>query len=74
MGQYAQRYYLPQPGKTLTDNVRHFARTLEAGFFPLPHPSPRNRLWLRQRPWFDEEVVPVLREQVATALQAPPAG
>ena len=74
VGQYAQRYYLPQPGKTLTDNVRHFARALEAGFFPLPHPSPRNRLWLRQRPWFDEEVVPVLREQVASALQAPPAG
>ena len=74
VGQYAQRYYLPQPGKTLTDNVRHFARALEAGFFPLPHPSPRNRLWLRQRPWFDEEVVPVLREQVATALQAPPVG
>ena len=74
VGQHAQRYYLPEPGKTLTDNVRHFARALEVGFFPLPHPSPRNRLWLRQRPWFDEEVVPVLREQVAIALQAPPAG
>ena len=74
VGQYAQRYYLPEPGKTLTDNVRHFARALAQGFFPLPHPSPRNRLWLRQRPWFEDEVVPVLRDQVTIALQAPPAG
>ncbi|KZY25701.1 IclR family transcriptional regulator, partial [Alcanivorax sp. HI0035] len=50
VGQYAQKYYLPSPGKTLSDNVRDFDRALQSGYFPLPHPSPRNRLWLRQRP------------------------
>ncbi|MGJ3255960.1 MAG: uracil-DNA glycosylase family protein [Alcanivorax sp.] len=71
VGQYAQKYYLPEPGKTLSDNVRDFARALQYGYFPLPHPSPRNRLWLRQRPWFEEEVLPVLRERVKALFVKP---
>ncbi len=70
VGQYAQRYYLPEPGKTLTDNVKEYKKALAHGFFPLPHPSPRNRLWLRQRPWFEEEVLPALRERVKGVLPA----
>jgi uracil-DNA glycosylase len=34
----------------------------------LPHPSPRNNIWLSKNPWFEEEVVPVLRERVAEVL------
>ncbi|EKF75246.1 hypothetical protein A11A3_04680 [Alcanivorax hongdengensis A-11-3] len=64
VGQYAQKSYLPAPGKTLSDNVRQFATALPHGYFPLPHPSPRNRLWLRQRPWFEQRVLPALREQL----------
>lgn len=71
VGQYAQKYYLPSPGKTLSDNVRDFDRALQSGYFPLPHPSPRNRLWLRQRPWFEEQVLPVLRERVKALFVKP---
>jgi len=71
VGQYAQKYYLPSPGKTLSDNVRDFQRALQSGYFPLPHPSPRNRLWLRQRPWFEEQVLPVLRERVKALFVKP---
>jgi uracil-DNA glycosylase len=71
VGQYAQKYYLPSPGKTLSDNVRDFDRALQSGYFPLPHPSPRNRLWLRQRPWFEEAVLPVLRERVKALFVKP---
>lgn len=68
IGQYAQRYYLPQavfPKRaSITDNVRRYEDALPYKLFPLPHPSPRNTLWLRRRPWFEEEVVPALRQQV----------
>ncbi len=61
IGQYAQRHYLgARAGKTLTETVRRHADYLPE-FFPLPHPSPRNRLWLRRNPWFDAEVVPRFR-------------
>ncbi|MBA4335130.1 MAG: uracil-DNA glycosylase, partial [Methylobacterium sp.] len=32
---------------------------------PLPHPSWRNNAWLRRHPWFEAELVPVLRREVA---------
>lgn len=64
VGQYAQAYYLPNRKKTLTETVKSFA---EFGplFFPLPHPSPRNQLWLKKNPWFEKDVVPELRHRVA---------
>ncbi|MCK9468610.1 MAG: uracil-DNA glycosylase family protein [Porticoccaceae bacterium] len=72
IGQYAQRYYLREweLGRftTLTETVRHwrdFSLPDRPRCFPLVHPSPRNRLWLQRNPWFEAEVVPALREQVA---------
>jgi uracil-DNA glycosylase len=68
IGHYAQRHFLgEQRGKTLTDTVRDF-RAFLPDAIPLPHPSPRNQLWLRTNPWFEEELVPVLRKEVAAAL------
>lgn len=64
IGQYAQNHYLPKDflkqHKTLTERVRHW-QDCPTGFFPLPHPSPRNQLWLRKNPWFESEVIPSLR-------------
>lgn len=40
---------------------------------PLPHPSWRNTGWLRRNPWFERDVLPVLRERVR-ALIGGPAG
>ena len=70
-GAYGQRYYLPVKGESLTDTVRRFQDFLPLGYFPLPHPSPRNTRWLRDRPWFEQDVVPVLRAKVAAILAAP---
>jgi uracil-DNA glycosylase len=36
----------------------------------MPHPSPRNRLWLKRNPWFEQEVLPALRERVGAVLAA----
>lgn len=69
IGQYAQRYYLQQRMQaSLTETVAHFAEYLPQ-YFPLPHPSPRNRFWFTRNPWFDQQVVPALRMQVKAALK-----
>ena len=67
IGQYAQSRYLPQHYGSLTENVRQYRKVLPS-LFPLPHPSPRNRRWLAQRPWFEEDVLPILRQRVRAAL------
>lgn len=68
IGQYAQRQYLPVQ-QSLTEAVRQAERFLPA-YWPLPHPSPRNQFWLRRNPWFEEEMVPLLREKVAAILHS----
>ena len=61
VGQYAQRLYLGRERKkTLTETVRAY-REYGPRFVPLPHPSPRNQMWLRCNSWFEAEVVPALR-------------
>ncbi len=69
VGGYAQAYYLgSKRGRTLTDTVRHY-RDYLPGFIPLPHPSPRNQAWLKHNPWFEKEVLPLLRKEVAACLK-----
>lgn len=66
VGQYAQAWHLPE-ASSLTEAVAawraHWPRLLA-----LPHPSPRNNLWLKRNAWFERELVPALREQVARTL------
>ncbi|WP_449427523.1 uracil-DNA glycosylase family protein [Rhodanobacter umsongensis] len=69
IGQYAQAGLLGERrGRTLTDTVLAWREHLARGVLPLPHPSPRNRLWLVRNPWFEAELLPLLRERVAAAL------
>ena len=68
IGQYAQDWHLPKRGRTLTETVRAWRERWPL-LVPLPHPSPRNNGWLRRNPWFEEELVPVLRTRVAAVLQ-----
>ena len=68
IGQYAQKHYLGTSRKqTLTETVMAFEEYLP-DFLPLVHPSPRNRMWKRRNPWFEDIVVPVLRDQVHNLL------
>jgi uracil-DNA glycosylase len=68
LGQYAQLYHFGRTNKSLTELVKSW-RTYWPNKVPLPHPSPRNNLWLRRNPWFEAEVVPSLRQRVAEILQ-----
>ena len=68
IGQYAQNYYLQDDFKNLTERVEH--HSANSRFFPLPHPSPRNQMWLRRNPWFEHEVVPRLRRRIAPLMES----
>lgn len=69
IGRYAQTYYLGNRLKnTLTETVHCFRNYLPA-YFPLPHPSPRNNIWLAKNKWFGEEVLPELKKQVQDILR-----
>lgn len=68
IGQYAQNYYLgKEKKKNLTETVRSYQDYLPK-FFPLVHPSPRNRIWQMKNPWFEEKVVPALQQAVHSLL------
>ena len=67
IGRFAQNWHLDRKSTTLTDTVRNWQEYGQS-IIPLPHPSPRNNIWLRKNPWFDDELVPVLRNRVDQAL------
>jgi uracil-DNA glycosylase len=66
VGGYAQRWHLGTNGG-VTATVRDW-RSHEPDAIPLPHPSWRNTAWLKKNPWFEAELLPVLRQRVAEAL------
>lgn len=67
IGQYAQAYHLPDRRASLTETVQAW-RSNWPRIVPLPHPSPRNNLWLKRNPWFEAELIPALRARVAEVL------
>jgi len=68
IGQYALAYHLPEAkGQTLTQTVKNW-REFWPERLPLPHPSPRNNIWLAKNTWFEDDVLPALRELVGNLL------
>jgi uracil-DNA glycosylase len=64
IGLYAQRYYLADTMKsTLTETVKSF-KSYAPEYSPLPHPSPRNNIWMAKNKWFKTDIVPALQERV----------
>ena len=68
IGKYAQDYYLKEKAqRNLTETVRSF-KTYLPTHFALPHPSPRNNIWIKKNEWFTQDVLPLLQKRVKTAL------
>jgi uracil-DNA glycosylase len=67
IGQYAQAYHLNEKKTSLTENVRNWRKHWPSTV-PMPHPSPRNNIWLRKNPWFETDLLPMLRERIAEVL------
>jgi uracil-DNA glycosylase len=70
IGQYAMAWHLPSAASNnLTETVRAW-REHGPAVLPLPHPSPRNNIWLKANPWFATDVVPAVQARVR-ALVSP---
>ncbi|MEM1090729.1 MAG: uracil-DNA glycosylase family protein [Pseudomonadota bacterium] len=67
VGQYAIKSHLPDVRGTLTNTVQHW-KDYGTRLMPLPHPSPRNNIWLKKNPWFEAQLLPELRLRVSDAL------
>ena len=70
LGQYAINWHIQRlegGGKrrkeTLTETVKRW-KDFWPEMIPLPHPSPRNNLWLRKNPWMEEELIPALKAKI----------
>ncbi len=70
LGKYAQDYHLAGDGRakrSVTDVVAdwksHWPEALA-----LPHPSPRNQIWLKKNPWFEKDVLPKLKRRVKALI------
>jgi len=82
IGQYAQAYHLGAGRrKTLTETVVGWKDYFHAepaegkpAVLPLPHPSWRNNAWLKKNLWFEDELLPVLRREVARLARSEAAG
>ncbi|MGE0230721.1 MAG: uracil-DNA glycosylase family protein [Flavobacteriaceae bacterium] len=73
IGVHAQAYHLGgRRGQNLTETVADFATILaeerHPRILPLPHPSWRNNAWLKKNPWFQRDLLPRLRQEVARLI------
>ncbi|MFT4746851.1 MAG: uracil-DNA glycosylase [Congregibacter sp.] len=66
IGQHAQNYYLKDK-RMLTQRVKYW-NNYQPNYFVLPHPSPRNNIWLKKNPWFESDVIPIIRARVRSLL------
>ena len=75
VGRYAQAYHMAEEARpTLTETVLNWRAVHDAPrpgrprILPLPHPSWRNNAWLKRNPWFEDDLLPVLRGEVASLI------
>jgi uracil-DNA glycosylase len=66
IGGSAQKWHLAAKSN-VTETVANW-RLHAPNSFVLPHPSWRNTGWLKQNPWFEAELLPVLRSRVKEVI------
>lgn len=72
IGRYAIDWHLPAfASRTVTEAVRSWQMTWPDKLV-LPHPSPRNNRWLKQNPWFEKDVIPILQKKVGECILTKP--
>lgn len=66
IGVYAHEYFLNE--KRLVGEIVKSWKKYSPDVFPLPHPSPRNNIWLKRNPWVEEDLIPELQRLVKQNL------
>jgi uracil-DNA glycosylase len=65
VGRYAQAYHMSvERGASLSSTVRDW-QSYWPKIIPLPHPSPRNNIWLSRNSWFEKELLPMLKRRMS---------
>jgi len=68
IGTYAQNWHMKETKqKNLTETVKNW-QDYGPQLLPLPHPSPRNNIWLSKNPWFEQDLLPKLKSRVKSLL------
>lgn len=68
IGTYAQNWHMQETKKiNLTETVRNW-QDYGPQLLPLPHPSPRNNIWISKNPWFAQNLLPELKNRVKSLL------
>jgi uracil-DNA glycosylase len=67
IGRYALQWHLGDSDQNVTRIVRAW-ESFGGSVMPLPHPSPRNNIWLKKNAWFEAELLPVLKLRVDKVL------
>ena len=67
LGRHAQQYWFGNDGLNLTGRVSNW-QAYGPALLPLPHPSPRNNRWLKQHRWFEQQLLPELKQRVNCLL------
>ncbi|HVW58291.1 MAG TPA: uracil-DNA glycosylase family protein [Rhizobiaceae bacterium] len=72
IGRYAQNWHLGKArGASLSETVGEWRLHMRRNIMPLPHPSWRNTAWLKRNPWFETELLPVLRKEIRDRISPP---
>ncbi|SKA31410.1 uracil-DNA glycosylase family protein [Photobacterium toruni] len=67
LGKYAIDYYLAKNTSVTTEVFNQENR--DNNIFVIPHPSPRNNIWLSKNPTFEATILPILKEKIAIIIE-----
>lgn len=72
VGLHAQRWHLGPKASSLTANVELGQANVKSNsgvhLVPMPHPSWRNNGWLRANPWFERDLLPLLKSEIRSRM------
>lgn len=67
LGKYAVEWHLHTKAP-ITELAKNWQHLLTNNTIVMPHPSPRNNIWLKKNEWFEAQVIPELQKRVKNII------